>query len=293
MASTRLRSTKKLSSTGSRIFVLREAAQQPLHLVDDALRALAAPAALVEGGVVAEAAAAGAAAAGLQVDAPGLERRVERQRQEVVGQLDRDGVEVDEGRVRGGADGGAGAVAAAGRERDAGDGVERLAGRQRVGQRPDDELALAADDDVHARVRGRLLGQERGVHAAPHDGRARPLRAHALGELEAVADLRAAHRRDADEHGVAERQGAEVAEAQVGDARAVARRAQRRGHVQQLQRHLGVGRALAAREDEQDLPGLTHRSPRRARRRARTRPDRRSTPRASPSCSGSRSRRAW
>ena len=238
---------------------LREAAQQPLHLVDDALRALAAPAALVEGGVVAEAAAAGAAAAGLQVDAAGLERRVERQRQEVVGQLDRDGVEVDEGRVRGGADGRAGAVAAAGREGDAGDGVQRLAGRQRVGQRPDDELALAADDDVDARVRGRLLGQERGVHAAPDDGRARPLRAHALGELEAVADLRAAHRRDADEHGVAERQGAEVAEAQVGDARAVARRAQRGGHVQQLQRHLGVGRALAAREDEQDLPGLSHR----------------------------------
>ena len=159
----------------------------------------------------------------------------------------------------------AGAVAAAGRERDAGDrrrAAEPAANASASGA--DDELALAADDDVHARVRGRLLGQERGVHAAPDDGRVRPLRAHAVGELEAVADLRTAHRGDADEHGVAERQGVVVAEAQVGDARAVAGGAQGSGHVEQLQRHLGVGRALAAREHEQDLPGLGRGSHRKA-----------------------------
>ena len=91
------------------------------------------------------------------------------------------------------------------------------------------------------------------MHAAPHDGRARPLGPHAVRELEPVADLRAAHRGDADEDRVAEGECAEVAEAQVGDARAVAGARQRRRDVKQLERYLRVRSAAASREDEQDV----------------------------------------
>ena len=49
-----------------------------------------------------------------------------------------------------------------------------------------------------------------------------------------------------------------VAEAQVGDARAVARAGECRGYVQELERHLRVRRAMPPREDEEDLRALTH-----------------------------------
>jgi hypothetical protein len=91
------------------------------------------------------------------------------------------------------------------------------------------------------------------VHAAPDDRHVGTLRAHLGGELERIADLRAAHARHADEDRVAEVDRAVVLQPRVDDAHAVAGLLERAGDVEQLQRHLRVRRLEFAGEDEQNV----------------------------------------
>ncbi len=247
ISSTRSRFTKRLSSTGSMIFTCGKRSSR--YCISSTTRPGLLPrhSPLVEAAVVAEAAAARAAAAGLHVHAAGLQRGVAVEVEQLVGQLDRDRIEVDEAGVWRARD------LAVRRVGDAAHALERLAGRERVGERADDELALAADHDVDVRVRGGLLGQQRGVDAAPDDRHPRLGGAHPARELESVADLGPAHGSDPDEDGVADAQAVVVREAHVEDARPVAGAVQGARHVQQLKRHLRVRRAVAPREDEQDI----------------------------------------
>jgi hypothetical protein len=79
--------------------------------------------------------------------------------------------------------------------------VDWSAGFERLHQLEEGLLAFAFDHDVDRRVQDRLLRQQGGVDATPHHGHARRL-AHA-GGLDAVADLRSGHGRDAEADGTA------------------------------------------------------------------------------------------
>ena len=126
-------------------------------------------------------------------------------------------------------------------ETDALDARRRFAHGQGVGELGQRFLAFAAHDEVDRRLIEHLVGKQRGVHAAPDDRHMRRGGLRVTHDLERAVQLRAGHRRDADQQRLLREQLREPRApiglaALVDDAHRITMRRQPRGRQQRQRR---------------------------------------------------------